>query len=320
METPLEPTKEINILFLGGAKRVSMARHLIEAGARKRVKVNIFSYELSLEVPIAAVGRVVVGLKWNDPGLIDNLHATVQRHAIDIMLPFVDPAIEVAGRYALRHKDVWTPVVKPAQAAELFDKGESARLFAMHNLPIPETYKGGRPHFPLIAKPRHGSASKGIMIVNNVSDFRRVMTMDDYIMETYIPKRKEYTVDAYVSQKGELLCVSPRLRVEVLGGEVTRSVTVDYPELTALATRAIKTLKLRGPVTLQFIRDTTDGSLMLMEINPRLGGGVVCSIHAGADIARLLLEEYLGEDPAPIAEVKPGVLICRYFDETVFNA
>ena len=114
--------------------------------------------------------------------------------------------------------------------------------------------------------------------------------------------------------------MSPRLRIEVLGGEVTRTRTVDYPELVELSNRVIRDLRLRGPVTLQFIRDETTGSLMLMEINPRLGGGVVCSIHAGADIPRLILEEYMGKTPEPIENVKPGVLICRYFDETVFNA
>ena len=42
--------KEINILFLGGAKRVSLARKVIAAGEKLGVRVNIFSYELSPEV------------------------------------------------------------------------------------------------------------------------------------------------------------------------------------------------------------------------------------------------------------------------------
>lgn len=312
--------KEINILFLGGAKRVSLARKVIAAGEKLGVRVNIFSYELSPEVPVAAVGKVITGLKWSDPGLMEHLETVVGQYGIDIMLPFVDPAIEVASLYADTYGDVWAPVVDPALADALFDKAESAKLFASKGIAIPRTYTGGRPRFPLIAKPRRGSASKGLMIINDVAEFRRVVRMNDYMMESYIPNRREYTVDAYISKHGEILCVSPRLRIEVLGGEVTRSATVDYPELKEMAIKAIGELGLRGPVTLQYMLDTDDGSLMLMEINPRLGGGVVCSIHAGADIPRLLLEDFLDMEPTPVPEIKPGVLICRYFDETVFNA
>jgi len=312
--------KEINILFLGGAKRVSLARKVIAAGEKLGVRVNIFSYELSPEVPVAAVGKVITGLKWSDPGLMEHLETVVGQYGIDIMLPFVDPAIEVASLYADTYGDVWAPVVDPALADALFDKAESAKLFASKGIAIPRTYTGGRPRFPLIAKPRRGSASKGLMIINDVAEFRRVVRMSDYMMESYITNRREYTVDAYISKHGEILCVSPRLRIEVLGGEVTRSATVDYPELKEMAVKAIGELGLRGPVTLQYMLDTDDGSLMLMEINPRLGGGVVCSIHAGADIPRLLLEDFLDMEPTPVPEIKPGVLICRYFDETVFNA
>ncbi|MCM1522539.1 MAG: ATP-grasp domain-containing protein [Muribaculaceae bacterium] len=310
---------EVNILFLGGAKRVSVGRKIIEAGRELGLKVNIFSYELSREVPIAAIGTVIVGMKWKDRDLLSNIHACVLKHDIDIILPFVDPAIEVAGMYADRYTDAWAPVVAPSLAATLFDKDASAKFYESHLLPIPATYRGGRPTFPLIAKPRHGSASKGIMIVRDVADFRRVLRMPDYMMERFVEHHKEYTVDAYISQSGEILCVSPRLRVEVLGGEVTRSVTIDYPELHDLATRVISETSLRGPVTLQFILDTDTNELMLMEINPRLGGGVVCSIHAGADIPMLILKDFLGLPIEKITEVKPGVLICRYFDETVFN-
>lgn len=311
--------KEINILFLGGAKRVSLARKLIAAGEKKQLRINIFSYELSHEVPIAAVGRVIVGRRWSDDDLMGHLHEAVIHYGIHIMLPFVDPAVEVAGRYMALYHDVWAPVVEPELAARLFDKWESARLFADNGLPIPRTYTGGRPRFPLIAKPRKGSASKGLVVVEDVPEFRRFIRRNDYMMEAYIADRTEYTVDAYVDNGGNILCLSPRLRIEVLGGEVVRSMTVDEPRIADLATMAIDRLELRGPVTLQFIRDNTDDSLMLMEINPRLGGGVVCSIHAGADIPRLLLEEYLGENPERIPDVQSGVLICRYFDETVFN-
>ena len=40
----------VNILMLGGAKRVSMARMLKDAGSRMGLDVELFSYELTPEV------------------------------------------------------------------------------------------------------------------------------------------------------------------------------------------------------------------------------------------------------------------------------
>lgn len=309
----------INILFLGGAKRVSMGRKLIKAGAELGCKVVLYSYELEPHVPIAAVAEVIIGKRWKDPSLMEHLHGIVVDKNIDIILPFVDPAVAVAGAYVERFGDAWSPVVGPALAEMLFDKVSCAVAFEEAGLSIPETYHAGRPVFPMIAKPRHGSASKGLQIINDVSEFRRIMKVkDEYVIQRYYPDREEYTVDCYVGADGRPLCIIPRKRLEVLGGEVSRTVTVYDLSIVDDAYAAIARLGLRGPVTIQYLRDRESGRLMLMEINPRLGGGVVCSVHAGADIPMLILREYMGLELRPVDEILPGTMICRYFEETVF--
>ena len=57
---------------------------------------------------------------------------------------------------------------------------------------------------------------------------------------------------------------------------------------------------------------------MIMEINPRLGGGVVCSAGAGADIPGCIADEALGFDARPSRAV-PGTEMCRYFEEVIFK-
>ncbi len=51
--------KTINILMLGGARRVSLAEQLIRSAKRMGHDVNLISYELLTEVPIALVAEVV---------------------------------------------------------------------------------------------------------------------------------------------------------------------------------------------------------------------------------------------------------------------
>lgn len=312
--------RNLNILFLGGAKRVSIGRKIIAAGERMGIDIKIYSYELSRFVPVAAIGDVIVGLKWSDPGVIEHLHSVVEEYRIGLLIPFVDAAVGIAGTYVNKYNDAWSPVVDPSLAEILFDKLASASAFEEAALDIPETYRSGRPVFPLIAKPRHGSASKGLIVINDIPEFRRIdKVRDEYILQRYYPERQEYTVDCYVDRDGDVMCISPRERLEVINGEVSRTITVDSPELCESALKTIEGLGLRGAVTIQYLRDKETGRLMLMEINPRLGGGVVCSVHAGADIPRLMLEDALGMKSDPIESIRPGTLICRYFEETVFN-
>ena len=56
----------LNILFLGGAKRVSLAERFISAGNQLGFHVNLFSYEIEKCVPFASVGKIIIGKLWSD--------------------------------------------------------------------------------------------------------------------------------------------------------------------------------------------------------------------------------------------------------------
>ena len=320
MRVPNRPDHSVNILFLGGAKRVSMARKFIASAERRGIKLNLYSYELHAEVPVAELAKVIVGRKFNAPDVVEHIHAIVELYSIDLLIPFVDPAIGVAARYVERYSNASAPVVGSAMADTLFDKIDSARAFEDAGLPIPSTYRSGRPRFPLIAKPRYGTYSRGIEIIETINDFRRIIARrDEFLLQDYIADRDEYTVDCYVAADGRVMCVSPRRRLEVLGGEVVRTETIDSPELVAASEEAITRLGLRGALTIQFLAPKASPQfLMLMEINPRLGGGAVCTVHAGGDIPGFILDELLGRPMIPSVGIKPGTLICRYFQEVAF--
>ena len=74
---------DINILFLGGAKRVSLAEHFQISGKKMGFNVNIFSYELQKECPIAAVGKVIIGKRWKDKALAEDMKNVVSKNHIN---------------------------------------------------------------------------------------------------------------------------------------------------------------------------------------------------------------------------------------------
>ena len=215
-------------MFLGGAKRVSMGRMLIAAGAKLGIEVNLFSYELSREVPVAEIATVIIGRRWNDPELAEHLHSVVEENAIDILLPFVDPAVEVAIRYCASDPEVWTPGGNAEMARLMFNKTEADSLFRQLGIPVPDAVDKCSKDCRIIAKPRFGSASKGLRILSHDEYCQFALTEESsgFLCQRYIEKRKEYTVDCYVAHNGEIICAVPRIRLEVAGGEVVTTQTI----------------------------------------------------------------------------------------------
>ena len=309
--------KDINVLFLGGAKRVEMGMRFVEAGRLLGRNVSIYSYEINSRVPIAAIGQVIEGRRWSDPDILADLKDVVDSNDIAVIVPFVDGAVAVAARFADAYPGVaFVPAGDADLAESMFDKVVAAEMFEKASLPIPETYVPGMPRLRLIAKPRHGSASKGIIAINSLDQLDRVLDhAGEYLIQERIDDRREITVDCYVSVRtGDILAAVPRVRDSVSGGEVTESTTIHDTAVEDLARRTLKALNLRGAVTVQIIRDMSRNGvddLMIMEINPRLGGGAVLSVEAGADIPAMILREALGMDNEPCQRWR-DIFMTRY--------
>lgn len=316
--------ENILIVALGGAKRVNMLVRFSSAARQLGFNVRLVSYELEERVPVAAIADVVIGKRWSDPDLLDNILEVIdsyrnsKKYASVIVLPFVDGAIAPAARLIAIRPDIYSPVSPEEVAKNFFDKRVSASLFEAASLPVPETLDPLRPVFPLIAKPRKGSASAGITIARSAEELEALLpSADNYLFQRYIESGEEFTADCFIARDGEILTISPRRRLATLGGEVVDTITVKDEVIDTLSRKAIATFALRGAVSIQFIRDR-EGNTYFMEINPRLGGGATCSVSAGADIPAMIIKESLGMTPDP-AQALPGIEAVRYFEEHIFH-
>jgi len=309
---------DINILFIGGAKRVSIANHFKRTAAGMGHNVSIFSYELDEMVPIASVGTVIIGLKWKDPDLLPDLKQNIEKFKINIVLAFVDPAIQVISELKELCPEVFIPVCDPELCSILFDKILSAQWFAGHGIRQPDFYTTPDSiQYPVILKPRYGSASKGTVICKSQNELP-CADLSQYLISRYISDHTEYSVDCYVSRTGEVTSVVPRIRLETSGGESVKSMTIKDESIIRESHKILESDDYRGPITIQFIKDNTTGDTYVMEINPRLGGGVVTSIGAGSGIIKMILDEYLGKTIKPFSGWRDNTIMARYFNEVIF--
>lgn len=310
----------IGILFLGGAKRVSMARHFKAAALARGLRPRIYSYEMTADVPIAIEGEVIIGKRWRDEDVVADIIGVCRGRGISVVIPFVDGAVAVAAEVAkAAGGDIFSPV-SPADLAELmFDKVRCGDALTAQGIPVPPTVDiTASLTVPVIAKPRHGSASKGIVAIDSADDLRRLPDTAGYLFQQRFDRRREITVDCYVSMLGgDIVCAVPRIRDEVAGGEVVRTTVLHNDAYEGLAHRVLSSMSLRGAVTVQLIEDLDTGSVYVMEINPRLGGGAVATVACGVGLPGFIIDESRGQAPAANPRWYDAT-VCRYLDECVF--
>jgi carbamoyl-phosphate synthase large subunit len=168
--------------------------------------------------------------------------------------------------------------------------------------------------FPLIAKPRFGKGSKGVVKIDNDDDLKYVQSKNDnLIFQEYLPGT-EYTIDVLSDLEGEPIIAVPRIRLQTKAGISTIGKIVKDDSISETCKSIAKYLKIIGPCCIQ-MKETKDGILKVVEVNPRLGGGTIFTALAGANFPSMILDMVKGKkvEPPVISEIT----VVRYFEEIV---
>jgi carbamoyl-phosphate synthase large subunit len=299
----------VRVLFLGAGKRLSLLEQFILAAKSEGVDAQLYAAEISKQVPIAQIATIFESPKFSDPKFSDWLINLVRKELINIVIPNMDGATVALSdiKDKLKAMDVWPIVSSGEICVNMEDKILAERWFKEHNIPVPESN-----NWPRIFKPRKGFGGKSQFVVNDSiqrENLLKSIKITDFIEQEYL-NGPEYSVDAYVSRKGVFVAAMPRLRVRVIDGEVDESLSVKIPEIEALSRRIIEvTDGWEGPITLQFI--FTNKGPLLIEINPRFGGGVTHSIYCGLNMPQWILKEWLCRELPENPSWKSGSVMVR---------
>ena len=166
--------------------------------------------------------------------------------------------------------------------------------------------------WPLIAKPRSGSAGIGVVHCASVAD----LPEGDVVVQELAPGT-EHTVDVLVLRDGRCRVAVPRRRIEVRAGEVSKGVTVRHAAARAarLATSRSALPGAYGVLNVQVF--VAGDELRVIEINARYGGGFPLAYEAGARLPEWTIEELLGRPSTLTDDWREGLVMLRY-DEAVF--
>jgi carbamoyl-phosphate synthase large subunit len=305
--------KQLNILFIGGGKRYSAAECFIEAGKKLNLNIQIFAYEMGYGLPIEKIATVFQGLKFADPEIFNDLKNVIKNNKIAIAIPYHDHAVDLLAQL----KDVvFTPASDAKVCQTFFSKIASNQYFESIGLPT----AGFNGKVPAIAKPDRGSASKGLIF------FREQVDLDSFLQTAESSKYEiqqlidgqEYSVDGYIAMNSDFHFFAPRKRLETLGGEAVRSITINHSAIEEACKKLASQNGIQGAITIQFIEDKVTKNVYTMEVNPRFGGAMLTTWGAGVPWFEIVLCDYLNL-PIPTFNFSPNVLMVRSFREHFFE-
>ena len=261
-----------------------------------------------------------------EPEFIPRMLELCAAEKVSLVVPTIDTELLVLAEAQERFCAIGTRVMvsNPELVRVARDKLRTAEFLAQHRIPVPRSVPAeqllNQPdilRFPVLLKPYDGSSSIGVQSAESPESLERL----DLNVQRYLAQEKwsgrEYTINQFYDQRGQLCVSVPHHRCEVRTGEVSKGVTERHPLLMAIAEKIGAVLPgPRGVLCFQAIVNET-GEAIVFEINARFGGGYPLAHRAGARFSRWLLEEVSGAPATVNDNWQAGLTMLRY-DAAVF--
>ena len=311
----------MNVLVVSAGRRVELVdllRRACGGGRVVAVDVDPLAPALYRADAAEAVPRV------EEAGFVERLLELCGRHQIGLVAPTTDRELAILAATAGRFEALGARVAVGAAPAvrTALDKLACSKALAEHVIDIvpTEPWRAGEPSpfgHPVVVKPKSGAAAEGVRTITAAAQWTDPPAGDDWLVQPLIDA-PEITIDALASERGRIVSLGARRRLKVRGGEVERAVTVHGEPFVDLAGRIAVALALSGPFNFQiFIQE--DGPPLVGELNPRLGGGLPLSEHAGGGLLEALCAWARDGDwpDGPPRIARAGASMTRY-DSSIF--
>lgn len=278
----------------------------------------------------------------DEENYINALIEIMIRESASVLIPGSDPeAVSVA-----RHRDTIETttggviIVSPLEAVLVgYDKWRTYQFLTINGFlaPVSALAEGidellAEVDFPLVVKPRTGSASKGLSIVLNRAELEAAVarTPDPIIQEYLVPLEwrgrdltreqlgrqiDEYSTEVWADKDSRVLGSITNWR-EMVNGVPTRAIIEPFTEIRAVCEQVVAKMNARGPVNLQ--ARITEKGITLFEINTRFSGSTAVRCAAGFNGPDALICHFLFDEPITDGDLAFECLVEMRFKHEVY--
>jgi len=313
---------ELNALITCCGRKIylidAIRRVLQEIAPLEDVRVLVTeSYPYSPSLFKADKGFVVDRIRH--PAYFETICKICRDENVSILLPTKDTELTIfAENLALLHPTK-IPIASLSTVATCANKLAFYHFLNEHfRMPTTWAMEEFQPHCldaPVVVKERGDrQETSGFSLCTDYEQVKAaVRKYDAPIVQQWI-EGQEYTVDCLFDACSNPVVVIPRKRLLMREYVSDVGLVVRNDHIIEQTTVLGSLLKLVGPANVQWI-ERTDESLFLLEVNPRISGGLQISLAACPDFLRALVVLALGRTAPPLP-FDEGVLVMKY-DEVV---
>jgi len=260
------------------------------------------------------------------PGSADDFSSSVLDYCkamgIDVVVPTVDcelPSLAAnAVLFALANIRLITSLASTLQTCvdkfRLMEQLKEVVNLADYQL-YDDNFCAERMSYPFVIKPRAGSGSRGVRLINSKGELKGIPADGSHIAQAYLPGI-EYSVDVYVARDGRVVSSVVRERMKIDSGVAVIGKTVINEEISKLARDIAQAVGIQYVANIQFRLDA-GGTPRLLEINPRFPGTMSLTVAAGVNMPEMCLRESLGESLPYAVDYQPLAMV-RSWHESFF--
>lgn len=272
----------MNILITSCGRRTQLIKYFKK---EFRNKGNVIVTDCDKLAPaLYFADKYYITERIDNKNYIDTLINICKEERIDGILSLIDPELSLLAANKEKFQEIGVKLIcSDYKATELcFDKYEFYKFLTDNKLNCAKTYicldkflddyNKGLIKLPVFIKPRRGSASIGINLINSLEHLKLLFDIfPDMIIQEYI-KGQEYGVDCYIDLiSKEVISIFAKKKIRMRAGETDKAVSIKDEKLFEIVKYLVKKANLTGPIDIDVFKK--DDIWIISEINPRFGGG-----------------------------------------------
>lgn len=328
----------MNILFTCAGRRNYLINYFKDA-LKGEGKVYAADMQLTAPALVDADVALEVPAIYAD-NYVSSLKDIIKNNSIDAVISLNDLELPILSKAKLELEALGAKVIIASEDSidVAFDKWETVLFLEKHGLKSPKTYltledakkaiEKGDLNFPLVIKPRWGSASIGIDFPEDMRELelayelqtiklhRTILAeaskydIDRAIMIQEKINGVEYGMDVLNDFEGNYVGTFVRQKLSMRSGETDKAISVIDDRFESIGKTIGENLKHIGNLDCDVFE--YEGELYVLELNPRFGGGYPFSHEAGVNTAAIYIEWLKGNsDISSFINYKDGVMFSK---------
>lgn len=328
----------MNILFTCAGRRNYLINYFKVA---LKGEGKVFATDMQLTAPALVDADVALQVPAiYSESYIPSLLAIVKEHQIDAVISLNDLELPILSAAKQKIEALGAKVIVSNEEAIniAFDKWITVQFLEKNGLKTPKTHidfelakqaiQKGELKFPLVVKPRWGSASIGIDFPEDLVELELAYQLQTIRLKRTILAEAskedidhailiqekipgfEYGMDVLNDFEGNYIGTFVRQKLQMRSGETDKAISVIDERFEKVGRIIGENLKHIGNLDCDVFEH--EGELYVLELNPRFGGGYPFSHEAGNNTAAIYIEWLKGnKDIAKHANYKAGCMFSK---------